>query len=181
MAALFVIDIQRLLVGESPHGQRVVDATNVILEKVREVIDNKAPEFTLKEIVFVQHHETPEDGPLLIGTPEWELVVKPRENHPSEFLVAKTDGNTFKSNPNLADQLRSRSINSIYTLGFQSQNCVRCTSEGASKLGFKTTILSGAHSTNGEEGKTAEQLEMEVEEELRGCGVQVLPWEQWHP
>lgn len=109
MASLFVIDIQRTLVDQSPHGKRVTDATTAILEKARTAIDEKTPGSTLKEIVFVQHHDTsPEEGNLLIGSPEWELVFPPRDSHPSEFLVSKTDG---------AERYLPQSWNSVLTFG----------------------------------------------------------------
>ena len=66
--------------------------------------------------------------------------------------------------------------------GLQSEYCVRSTIKGALKSGgFKIKLLSGAHSTFDENGKTAAQIEREVEEELSKDGVQVIPWESWKP
>jgi nicotinamidase-related amidase len=65
--------------------------------------------------------------------------------------------------------------------GIQSEYCVRETSLGALAAGFKVTLLQGAHSTydDADSGKSATQLEAEVEEELKARGAVVVPWEKW--
>lgn len=92
-------------------------------------------------------------------------------------------GNTFESNPNLASQLQARGVETIVVFGIQSEMCVRSTAIGAIEAGFKVKILSGAHSTydSTESGKKAEQIELEVEEELRKRGVEIIPWMDWNP
>jgi hypothetical protein len=70
--AIFVIDIQVELAQnattEIPHAERI-----------REDL----------EIVFVQHQEVAEKGPLVKGSKPWELVFKPRDNNRWERLVSK--------------------------------------------------------------------------------------------
>jgi hypothetical protein len=41
------------------------------------------------EIVFVQHEEVAEKGPLVKGSKPWELVFKPQHNNRWETLVSK--------------------------------------------------------------------------------------------
>lgn len=51
------------------------------------------------------------------------------------------------------------------------------TSRGALEAGFKVTLLKGAHSTYDTTGKSALDIEKEVEEELSSKGAEILPWE----
>lgn len=93
--ALFVIDIQVDLAQspttEIPYASRIREAGIAILQRARQAIDissecGKVPDL---EIVFVQHEELPEKGPLLTGSKAWELVFKPREHNGWERLVEK--------------------------------------------------------------------------------------------
>lgn len=69
----------------------------------------------------------------------------------------------------------------IVVCGLQSECCVGATSDGALNAGLKVKLLSGAHSTYDDNGKTAAQIEKEVEEELRGKGAEIIAWEEWRP
>jgi nicotinamidase-related amidase len=93
--ALFVIDIQVQLaqnvMTEIPHAERIRDAGTSILQSARQAIDSadrhgRVPEL---EIVFVQHEEAAEKGPLVKGSKPWDLVFKPRYNNRWETLVSK--------------------------------------------------------------------------------------------
>jgi nicotinamidase-related amidase len=87
-SALFVIDIQKYLASnpktQIPHAERICRAGVDILSSVRGIKTNPTP-----LIVFVQHEESPDRGPLVKGTDSWKLVF---ENDPSkarERLVSK--------------------------------------------------------------------------------------------
>lgn len=69
----------------------------------------------------------------------------------------------------------------MVVFGLQSDYCVRATSNGALNAGFKVTLLQGAHSTYDADGKAAEEIEKEIEAELRGKGVQLVAYEEWQP
>lgn len=84
---------------------------------------------------------------------------------------------TFESNTDLADQLKSQDISEIVVCGIQSECCVVSTSRGALKAGFKVTLLQGAHSTYDEAPKSATDIEKQVEDELRQKGADVVPWD----
>lgn len=88
-------------------------------------------------------------------------------------------GNTFESNPQLADQLKAEGIEEIVAFGIQSECCVQSTCEGALAAGFKVVLLHGAHSTYDVGGRKAEEIEWEVEEKLRKEGAEIIPWEEW--
>jgi nicotinamidase-related amidase len=98
-------------------------------------------------------------------------------------LIPGTDltGDTFESNPKLADELKSEGVEEIVVFGLQSECCIGATSDGALNAGFKVKLLSGAHSTYDDNGKTAAHIEKEVEEELLGKGAEIIPWEKWDP
>jgi nicotinamidase-related amidase len=78
----------------------------------------------------------------------------------------------------LASQLKAAGVDEIIAFGIQSECCVESTCSGALAAGFGITLLSGAHSTYDSGGKTAEEIEREVEERLRLKGAKVVPWEE---
>jgi hypothetical protein len=94
--ALFVVDIQNDMANdpktEIPHAARIRDVGAKILVKARAVEDNSTliDGGSKMSIVFVQHEESPGDGPLVKGMKPWELVFDPRKGAGSERLVAKT-------------------------------------------------------------------------------------------
>ncbi|KAF5682628.1 2-oxoglutarate dehydrogenase E2 component (dihydrolipoamide succinyltransferase) [Fusarium denticulatum] len=182
VSALFVIDIQKDLASddkaEIPHAERIRDAGEQILEVARGIAADPKP-----IIVFVQHEESPESGPLVKGSKPWELVFENDLNNPRELLVSKIQRDTFKSNPDLAGLLRSKGIQHIVAFGIQSECCVLETCKGALEAGFRVTLLQGAHSTYDTENKQAVQIEQDVENELKALGASVTPWQtaisQW--
>ncbi|KAH6844523.1 Isochorismatase-like protein [Chaetomium sp. MPI-CAGE-AT-0009] len=181
--ALFVIDIQNDLAADPatqiPHAKRVKAAGNEILSTARTVLETQRDgTATPAMIVFVQHEEKPESGPLVRGSEPWKLVFEPRAEAQQERLVHKWTRDTFESNPDLASELKAAGIQHIIAFGIQSECCVESTCNGALVAGFGVTLLSGAHSTYNCGDKTAEELERDVEERLREKGVKVAPWEE---
>ncbi|KAF4415595.1 KGD2-2-oxoglutarate dehydrogenase complex E2 component [Fusarium acutatum] len=182
VSALFVIDIQKSLASDDKteihHAERIRDAGEQILEIARGLAAD--PKLI---IVFVQHEESPESGPLVKGSKPWELVFENDPNNTRELLVSKNQRDTFKSNPDLAGLLRSKGIQHIVAFGIQSECCVLETCKGALEAGFRVTLLQGAHSTYDTENKQAVQIEQDVENELKALGASVTPWQtaigQW--
>ncbi|KAK3376159.1 Isochorismatase-like protein [Lasiosphaeria ovina] len=181
--ALFVIDIQNDLATHPetkiPHADRVLAAADKILATARTMLaasrQPDAPPPAL--VVFVQHQERPDQGPLVKDTEPWRLVYEPRPDADEELLVSKTTGDTFESNPDLAAMLAASGVGEIVAFGVQSECCVESTCRGALTAGFGVTLLSGAHSTYDLGGKSAVDVEREVELRLRDCGVKVVPWQ----
>lgn len=85
-------------------------------------------------------------------------------------------GDTFESNPDLAQRLKEAGVTSVVALGIQSECCVLSTCKGALAAGFEVTLLQGAHSTYDSGGKTALVIEREVEGELERAGAKIVPW-----
>jgi nicotinamidase-related amidase len=86
-------------------------------------------------------------------------------------------GDTFESNPGLAERLKREGITSIVALGIQSECCVLSTCKGALAAGFEVTLLHGAHSTYDSDAKTALEIEGEAEAELERAGAKIVPWQ----
>jgi nicotinamidase-related amidase len=91
--------------------------------------------------------------------------------------LTRRKGNTFETNPELAGMLKAQDVREIVAFGIQSECCVESTCRGAWEAGFGVTLLSGAHSTYDAEGKSAEEIELEVEGRLRDAGVKIERWE----
>jgi nicotinamidase-related amidase len=98
-----------------------------------------------------------------------------------DFVLDAFLGDTFTSNPNLAEQLKSSGISTIVAFGIQSECCVLSTCLGALAAGFKLILLSGAHSTYSTSDKSSETIERDVESQLARSGAQIVPWEVWKP
>lgn len=99
--ALFIIDIQKDLAEiektKIPHAERVKSATAQILASARKILFSQ-PAKNNDVIVFVQHEETPDRGPLQRGSREWELVFEPSEEglgDGREILVGKNTRKVF--------------------------------------------------------------------------------------
>ncbi|GKZ26774.1 hypothetical protein AbraCBS73388_003155 [Aspergillus brasiliensis] len=171
-SAIFVIDIQKHLAVDPetrvPQADRVIKASEEILQTARSIKDSNGNSSD-PLIVFVQHEETPNDGALVKGTEPWELVFHPR---------AEVEGDTFKSNRDLAQRLRDANVTEIVAFGIQSDACVEATCTGALAAGFHVTVLAGAHSTYDADGKTAQEIEREVELRLSTRGARVVRWEK---
>ncbi|KAJ6779539.1 hypothetical protein PWT90_05163 [Aphanocladium album] len=182
--ALFVIDIQNELAGdpqtEIPGAARIRAVGEQILAASRSLADASSAEKPPALTVFVQHEEAPESGGTLVRDAEpWKLVFPPRDGAADEILVAKTTQNTFESNPHLADRLKDAGVDHIVVFGLQSEYCVVSTGKGALEAGFRVSLLQGAHSTyDGEGGKTAADIEREVEETLVSRGATLVPYEK---
>ena len=98
--ALFVIDIQNDLATDPktriPTAERIRTAGNRILSTARAILDRCRADKTGSPppalIVFVQHEEEPESGPLVRGTEPWKLVFEPRDGVDEELLIFKSTG-----------------------------------------------------------------------------------------
>ena len=51
------------------------------------------------------------------------------------------------------------------------------TTRGALALKMPVTVLSGAHATYESDGKTAQQVQKGIDEELAAAGAKVVKWE----
>lgn len=191
--AIFIIDVQAATATTPalriPHADRLKSVLSEILSAVRSSAQKNDQEAPI--IVFVQHSQTPEDGPLVYGTEPWELVFTPDDDNSNEFVIHKTtgtsnyyfindfsenSGDTFESNHGLAARLKDHGVTYVVTLGIQSEYCVQDTALGALGAGFKVSILEDAHSTYDAGHATALQIEKEVEELIVSRGGNSVPY-----
>jgi len=191
--ALFVIDIQKGIATDPatriPHADRVLANAEKLITAFREnCIDlpriRQDPYADKSEpppgvIIIVQHTDLqPGIGPFLQrDTEPWELVFQPRpkELGVTEFVIHKTTRDAFESpgNEDLAEKLKGLGIGRwVYVCGIQSEYCVLSTVKGLLRAGFgggrdsNIVLVEGAHSTYDGEGKTAVEIEEEVQREV---------------
>jgi hypothetical protein len=100
-SALFCIDIQNDLAAipetRIPAAERLRTNSEAVLASARSIIDGyrSKDEDSPSILVVVQHEENPDSGPLVRGTPPWELVYPPRDGVAEEWLVSKTTGAVY--------------------------------------------------------------------------------------
>jgi nicotinamidase-related amidase len=181
--ALLPIDIQNDLATNPqtriPHATRLLSAGSTILTSARAHIAAGALTAGTESdlvIIHIQHEEPASSGALVRDTEPWQLALPAL---PTERVVGKSTASAFESNPELAGELRGQGVKELVVFGIQSDYCVGATSRGALDEGFGVTVLRGAHSTYDEGGKTAEEIEREIEKELEGKGAKVVDWEEW--
>lgn len=155
--ALFVVDVQQW--GFAPYEGRLPDADDLLPRLEARLEEARAAGWT---IVHVQN-DGEEPWPDAPGGILWPLMLQPVEG---ELHVRKTESDTFESNPELAAQLRALGVTDITMIGCQSDMCVRATAYGAKAAGFNVTVPAGLHGTYDSDGKTAEQIKVEIDAEM---------------
>ena len=150
--ALFVIDIQNDLATDPttriPDSERITTAGRQILSAARGVANPSTG--TPELIIFVQHEEKPEDGPLVRGSTPWGLVFEPQ---PGERLVAKqTRGSRLppdRDASNLVSGMRltpSQGTRSNPTLDLPRSSRTSG-SAASSRLGSRASVVSSQPAT----------------------------------
>lgn len=155
--ALFVVDVQQW--GFAPYEGRLPDADELLPRLKTRLEEARAAGW---QIVHVQN-DGEEPWPDAPGGILWPMMFQPLDG---EIHVRKTVSDTFESNPELAAQLRERGVTDITMIGCQSEMCVRATALGAKAAGFAVEVPEGLHGTYDSEGKTADQIKVEVDAEL---------------
>lgn len=128
-------------------------------------------------VAHVQHEED-EDYGFKRGTDGWKLEFEPLEN---ERVYSKRDASVFKSNPQLADELKAQGVETIVVAGAQSEHCVQAATRGALENGFEVVVLDGAIHTLGETLDEANAISDRIARDLGQAGAKVVPWDQWSP
>lgn len=161
--ALFVVDAQRnMLEGGDP-----VPSADSMKDVLADVISRARNAGAV--VVHVQNNGAPGD-PDEPHTAGWELVFPPASGEP---VVEKDSSDTFSSNPDLVEVLRSERVDRVVVVGMQSEFCVAATSRGALGHGFGVVLPRLAHATY-DADKSARQVSEDVETELAAEGVSVV-------
>lgn len=155
--ALFVVDVQQW--GFAPYEGRLPDADELLPKLDARLAEARAAGWV---IVHVQN-DGEEPWPDAPGGLLWPMMLEPIDG---EIHVRKTVPDTFESNPDLAERLKSLGVTDITVIGCQSEMCVRSTAFGAKSAGFNVTVPAGLHGTYDADGKPAEQIKAEVDAEL---------------
>ncbi|GAA4923568.1 nicotinamidase-related amidase [Stackebrandtia albiflava] len=162
--ALLFIDVQRnMLVGDtaSPVAGTLTPVLRSLLDRARA---------SGAAVVHVLNDGGPGD-PDRPGTDGWQPVF---EAEPGETVVRKTENDTFASNPELAERLRADGVETVVIAGLQSEYCVKATTLSALAAGFDVRLVGDGHGTY-PDGRPAEEVAAETNEELSRSGVTVVP------
>lgn len=137
--ALLVIDMQvGLFHGpEKPYeGARVLANINRLLAKAHEA---GAP-------VFAVQHTGPAGSPVEPGSPLTRLIAELDIDESRDRIFTKTRPNCF-AGTELAELLREASVDELVVVGMKTEFCVDTTCRAAADLGFKTMLITDAHTT----------------------------------
>lgn len=136
--ALIVIDVQTGLFTEPGYPvyqeDSVLKNINALIAKAR-IAD--VPVF------FVQHTES--EGPLQLNTPGWQ-IHSALDVRDSDVRFIKTTPDSFFRTP-LETLLKERKITDLVLCGLQTEYCVDTTARSAFAHGYRTVLVSDAHST----------------------------------
>jgi len=158
---LLLIDLQRNMLEppeQAPGAARLIELVDGLLERARAV---GVP------VVHVRNNGAEEelDFP---GTPGWELYHEPVEG---EAIVDKFGMDAF-ADTDLAELIPVDST--IVAAGLASDFCVRATLLSALDRGHEVRLVRGAHGAYDADGRSAETIEKEIEQELREAGALIV-------
>jgi nicotinamidase-related amidase len=168
--ALLVIDIQRAAFD----GARCppIDSPDRLVRNACALVE--AARVGSHPIVFVQHCEGP-DEPFAEGTEHWEL-------HESlapvlgELTLKKYASSSFEGT-GLDSELKAKGVKELVLCRLQSEFCVSNTARSALQLGYIVRIAQDGHSTWPSDGRTAAEIEAEVNSRLAGAGAMLATTE----
>lgn len=158
--ALLVIDVQRALFTR-PHP---VYQDSVMLAVINSLVD-RAHLYGVS-IIYIQHAN---DSILKEGSDGWKLhpAMKPGRD---DYLVRKTTGNAFQEAA-LQSIMEARDIKNVVITGLVTQGCVRATSLGGLKDGYRVFLIKGGHSNYNQDAPAVIE---KYERELESAGVHLM-------
>ena len=164
MSALLVIDIQRAAFD----GARCppIDSPDRLVRNACALVE--AARAGGHAVVFVQHCEGA-DQPFEEGSEHW-LLHESLMPAPGEVRLKKYESSSF-AGTELDAELRSKGVEELVLCGLQSEFCVSNTARSALELGYLVRIAQDGHGTWPSDGKTAAQIETEVNSQLAGAGA----------
>jgi nicotinamidase-related amidase len=148
--AFMIVDVQMGMYsnkyGMLHNGEKVLQNILILLQKAR---SSNTP------VIFVQHTVEGEDD-YERGKPTWEIhpLIKPMKG---EEIVEKSKCDSFYKT-NLEEILKQKGITNLVICGMQSEYCIDTTCRRAFSIGYKSILVSDAHSTFDNEFLKAEQI-----------------------
>lgn len=106
-------------------------------------------------VIFIQHIG-PEGSPMAPGSPAWQVHPALLARH-DDLYINKTHGDAFH-NTDLQATLDNLEITTLYLSGYATELCVDTTARRASVLGYKTILVSDAHTTKNRPSLQADQI-----------------------
>jgi nicotinamidase-related amidase len=161
--ALLIIDVQQALCSGPEAAfdiERVVERINALSTQARTA---GVP------VVLVQHQET--EGPLEFDSTGWQLYER-LDARADDLRVRKTAPDSFERTP-LREMLQQKQIDELVVCGLQTDCCVDATVRRSVALGYPVVLVSDAHSTIDQGGRSAAQIVAEHNEALRNLGPRV--------
>jgi len=158
---LLLIDLQRNMLEPpepTPSAARLIGLVDGLLERARAVGAG---------VVHVRNNGAGDD-PDLSGTPGWELYHAPVEG---EAIVDKFEMDAF-AGTDLSELIPAGST--ILAAGLASDYCVRATVLSGLERGYDVRLVHGAHGAYDGDGKSAETIEKEIEDEVREAGARIV-------
>jgi nicotinamidase-related amidase len=146
--ALLVIDVQQgLCEGEHAafESSEVIGRINAVSAKARTA---NIP------VIFIQHEA--KSGPLEFNSPTWQLATGLHVES-TDLRIRKTTPDSFLYTE-LESTLRGYAITDLIICGMHTEFCVDTTTRRALALGYPVTLVSDAHTTEGNEHVTPRQV-----------------------
>jgi nicotinamidase-related amidase len=162
--ALLIIDVQRALFTRPTH----VYQDSRMLETINGVVDLASLYHV--PVIYIQHSN---QSILKEGSDGFKLHPALRPG-PDDFYVTKKHGNAFQDTT-LRSILESRGLEYLVVTGMVTQGCIRATSLGGVKLGYKMFLVRGAHSNYNVD---APAIIEKYEEELGNAGVNLVNFDE---
>lgn len=148
--ALLIIDMQQGLFRgpASPYSaEKVLLNICLLIEKARQA---RVP-------VFFARHTGPEGSPFSAQSPLTQLIPEMNVNAEQDSVFIKTFPNCFRDT-GLEQQLRQRGVKQLVIAGMKTEFCVDTTCRAAPERGFKTVLISDAHTTMDSEHLSARKI-----------------------
>jgi nicotinamidase-related amidase len=154
--ALLIIDVQQALCSGPEAAfdiEGVVERINALAAQARAA---GVP------VVLVQHQET--EGSLQFNSAGWRLYER-LDARPDDLRVRKTAPDSFERT-SLREMLQQKQVDQLVVGGLQTDCCVDATVRRSVALGYPVVLVSDAHSTIDQGGRSAAQVVAEHNEAL---------------
>jgi len=146
--ALLVIDVQQGLC----EGEHMAFESSDVIDRINKVSAKARAANT--PVIFIQHES--QSGYLEFGTDAWQLA-RGLHVERSDLRIRKTTPDSFL-HTELEATLRAHGIAGLIICGMHTEFCVDTTTRKALALGYPVTLVSDAHTTEGNDYLTPRQV-----------------------
>lgn len=148
--ALLIIDMQQGLF----HGPVSPFSANKVLSNICLLIE-KARQAQVP--VFFARHTGPDNSPFAEQSPLTQLIREINVNAERDIVFVKKHPSCFRDTE-LPLQLSRRGVKELVIAGMKTEFCVDTTCRAAPELGFRTVLISDAHTTMDNEHLSAGEI-----------------------